>query len=87
MTTTILTFGKFSGKRFCDTPSWYQQWAEKQPGFMGRLNNDPKPPKQPKHWDGYSRKGQAWEAEQFQYEMAMADKYDPSDRYGHYEYI
>lgn len=90
MNTNILTFGKFTGKRFCDTPQWYQDWANKQPGFMARLNNasnEPVPPKRPKYWDGHSKKGQAWEADHFKYEMDMADKYDPSDRYGMYDGI
>lgn len=89
MTTSILTFGKFKGQRFCDTPKWYQEWAEKQSGFMARLNssNDPEPPKRPKYWDGHSRKGQVCESAHFEYEMKMADKYDPSDRYGMYDGI
>jgi len=84
MTTSILTFGKFNGKRFCDTPTWYQEWAKKQAGFMARLSGEPKPPKRPAYLDGHSRKSQAFESAQFEYEMAMADKYDPSDRYGMY---
>lgn len=87
MNTTILTFGKFSGKRFCDTPAWYQKWAINQPGFMARLSGEPVPPKRPTYLDGHSRKSQSFEADQFKYEMEMADKYDPSDRYGHYEGI
>jgi len=83
MNTNILTFGKFAGRRFCDTPTWYQTWAEKQPSFMARLNNtDPIPPKRPAILDGHSRKSVAFEHAQFQYEMDMADKYDPSDTYG-----
>lgn len=87
MNTTILTFGKFTGKRFCDTPAWYQQWAQNQPGFMSRLNGEPIPPKRPQYLDGHSRKSQNFETAQFQYEMDMADRYDPSDRYGHYDGI
>ena len=37
MTNAVLTFGKFKGSKFCDTPKWYQNWAVKQPGFMKRL--------------------------------------------------
>lgn len=85
MSNAILTFGKFKGSKFSDTPTWYQNWAQQQPGFMARLSGEPVPPKRPKYLDGYSRKSQSFEAAQFKYEMDMADKYDPSDRYGHYE--
>ncbi len=78
MSTAILTFGKFSGKRFCDTPSWYQKWAQNQPGFMARLSGEPIPPKKPAYLDGHSRKSQDFENRYFEYEQAMADKYDPA---------
>jgi hypothetical protein len=90
MNSNILTFGKFKGQRFSDTPKWYQNWAQQQPSFMARLNSsnsEPIPPKRPKYLDGHSQRSTAYEIAQFQYEMNMADKYDPSDRYGHYEGI
>jgi hypothetical protein len=93
MTTTILTFGKFKGKRFCDTPVWYQEWLSKQAFWMKSVNLSASV--QPSRslsnelrgWDGYSRKGQVIYDQIFQQEMDEADKYDPSDRYGHYDGI
>lgn len=85
MNTTILTFGKFKGKRVCDTPTWYQNWLSKQEWFT---NPQPKAAKslhkQLNGWDGHSRKGQAIYDQIFEQEMADTEKYDPSDRYGHY---
>ena len=91
MNTTILTFGKFKGKRFCDTPEWYQKWLNNQSWYnTANLSVNTQPTdlgKQLRGWDGYSRKGQAAYDAMFQREMDDADKYDPSDRYGHYEGI
>ncbi len=84
---TVLTFGRFKNQRFCDTPNWYQEWAKNQPGFLARLSGEPVPPKRPVYLDGISRKSQAFESAQFEYEMNMADKYDPSDKYDHYKGI
>lgn len=82
MTTTILTFGKFKGQKVCDTPAWYQQWLAKQDWFT---NPQPKPlHKQLQGWDGHSRKGQAIYDQIFEQEKDDMEKYDPSDRYGHY---
>jgi hypothetical protein len=96
--TTTLTFGKFKGQRFCDTPKWYQQWLNKQDWFTAfmsaNLSVNVKPTdngkalhKKLSGWNGYNAKGQAIYDQIFQQEMDEADKYDPSDRYGHYEGI
>ena len=87
MTSAILTFGKFKGQKFSDTPKWYQDWAVNQPGFMAKLNGDPVPPKANGYMDGHSRKSQNFEDRYFDFEMKMADKYDPSDKYGHYAHL
>lgn len=96
--TTVLTFGKFKGQRFCDTPMWYQRWLNNQSWFVGFMSINMSRSVQPNEetkdlhkrlagWDGHSRKGQAVYDAIFQQEMDEADKYDPSDRYGHYEGI
>lgn len=68
----ILKFGKFKGKKFSDTPQWYQKWLVKQDWFNT-------PQTKPLHqqdlsgWDGYSRKGQAIYDAIFEQEKAEAD--------------
>lgn len=85
MNTQILTFGKFKGQRFCDTPEWYQTWLQKQTWF-----NKPKQPKslhnQLAGWDGHSRRGQAIYDQIFEQEKEETERVDPSDRYGHYDF-
>ena len=51
------------------------------------MKNEPKPPKRPEHWDGHSKKGQAWENSHFEFEQEMQELYDPSDPYGQYEFM
>lgn len=82
----VLAFGKFKGSRVGDTPQWYQTWLSKQEWFNKPVQEKPLH-KQLSGWDGYSRKGQAVYDAMFQQEMNDADKYDPSDRYGHYDGI
>lgn len=76
MTNFILKFGKYKGQQFLSTPKYYQDWLLNQDWFKVPTS-DPKPPRISKNWNGYSRKGQAQESEYFEYEMKMADKYDP----------
>ena len=45
---------------------------------MARLSGEPIPPKKPAYLDGHSRKSQDFENRYFEYEQAMADKYDPA---------
>lgn len=85
MNTQILSFGKFKGQRFCDTPEWYQTWLNKQDWFNKPKVKREKPfHKQLKGWDGHGRKGQAIYDQIFEQEKEDQEKYDPSDRYGHY---
>lgn len=72
----ILKFGKYKGQFFLDTPKSYQDWLLNQDWFKMPIS-DPKPPTISKSWNGYSRRGAAQEQKYFEYEMAMADKYDP----------
>lgn len=86
MTNFILSFGKFKGQSFANTPKWYQEWLVLQKWF--KVPAESKSLHKKLHgWDGHSRKGQAVYDQIFQQEMDEADKYDPSDRYGHYEGI
>jgi hypothetical protein len=87
MTNQILSFGKFKGKMFNETPVWYQTWLLKQDWFNKPVAQKPLHQQSLKDWDGYSRKGQAVYDAIFQREMDDADKYDPSDRYGMYHGI
>lgn len=83
--TTVLTFGKFRGRRFCDIPKWYQNWLLKQDWFTNPQPKQSKPLHQQLNgWDGHSRKGQAMYDAIFEQEKEEQEKYDPSDRYGHY---
>jgi len=92
--TTILTFGKFKGQRFCDTPKWYQQWLNNQKWFAGFMsvnmsaNTQPNDDAKDLHkrlagWDGHSTKGQAIYDQIFEQEKAEADEQDR--RSGWYE--
>ncbi len=79
----VLKFGKFKGQIFSTTPKWYQEWLLKQSWFKLDNGNNPEQEigrlsKKLRGWDGYSRRGQAIEAEIFHNEMALADKYDPA---------
>ena len=71
-----LKFGKYKGQQFLSTPVNYQNWLLAQDWFK-MPSQELKPPTISKSWNGYSRKGQAQEQSYFEYEMAMADKYDP----------
>jgi hypothetical protein len=71
-----LKFGKYKGQKFLSTPISYQEWLLKQDWFQKPVNEQ-KPPTISKNWNGYSRKGQAQYEAYFEYEVAMADKYDP----------
>jgi hypothetical protein len=83
MTNFTLKFGKYKGQMFLSTPVSYQQWLLNQDWFK-MPSSEPKPPTISKNWDGYSRKGQAQEQAYFEYEVSMADKYDPiPDYYNH----
>ena len=75
MTNFTMKFGKYKGQMFLSTPISYQQWLLKQDWFK-MPSSELKPPTISKIWDGYSRKGQAQEQAYFEYEVAMADKYD-----------
>lgn len=83
----VLTFGRFKGKTFEETPQWYQQWLLKQDWFTKPQAQDQPLHKQLHGWDGHSRKGQAIYDQMFKQEMEEAEKHDPSDRYGFYEGI
>jgi hypothetical protein len=72
----ILRFGKYKGQSFLSTPKSYQEWLLNQPWFKKPIN-EPKPPKLSKNWNGHSRNGEAQYQEYFEYEMKMADRYDP----------
>ena len=72
----ILKFGKYKGQNFNSTPVSYQNWLLAQDWFKVP-STEKKPPMISKSWDGYSRKGQAQEQAYFEYEVSMADKYDP----------
>lgn len=93
--TTILTFGKFKGQRFCDTPQWYQKWLNAQTWFASfmsanlSVNTQPTDSGKALHkklsgWDGYSKRGEAIYDQIFEQEKEGQEKHDPSDRYGHY---
>ena len=81
----ILKFGKHKGQMFFNTPVSYQKWLLSQDWFKVLTNSELKPPTISKNWNGYSRKGQTQQESYFEYEMAMADKYDPIPDY--YDYI
>ncbi|MEY3179131.1 MAG: hypothetical protein RJB42_1372 [Bacteroidota bacterium] len=72
----ILKFGKYKGQNFNSTPISYQNWLLQQDWFKVP-SIEQKPPTISKSWDGYSRKGQAQQQSYFEYEVSMADKYDP----------
>lgn len=79
----ILKFGKYKGQYFLSTPKSYQEWLLSQDWFKVP-SNEIKPPTISKNWNGYSKKGQAQYERYFEYECAMADKYDPiPDYYNH----
>jgi hypothetical protein len=83
MNNFTLKFGKYKGQMFLSTPVSYQQWLLKQDWFKVPTS-EPKPPTISKSWNGYSRKGAAQEQLYFEYEVSMADKYDPiPDFYNH----
>jgi uncharacterized protein (DUF3820 family) len=77
-----MKFGKFKGKKFSETPTWYQEWLLKQDWFkkpveltpmqeatkqLSQLSNNLK------GWDGYSRKGQSSYNAMFEAEMRIED--------------
>jgi len=73
MTTDFtLSFGKFKGQLFSQTPDWYQNWLPQQAWF--------KAPKslhlQLSGWDGHSRKGEAIYDAIFEQEKAQSAKND-----------
>jgi len=83
MTNFTLKFGKYKGMQFTSTPISYQNWLLAQDWFK-IPSNELKPPTISNNWNGYSKKGQAQENSYFEFEMAMADKYDPiPDYYNH----
>jgi hypothetical protein len=75
MTTLKLTFGKFKGQNFSDTPKWYQEWLLKQDWFNNSNNEKPIYNKL-NGWDGYSKKGEAIYDAVFDQEKRLADKAD-----------
>ena len=75
-----LKFGKYNGMQFLSTPVSYQNWLLSQDWFKVPTN-EVKPPQLSKNWNGYSKNGEAKYNAYFEYEMAMADKYDPIPDY------
>ncbi len=75
-----LTFGRFKGLTFEQTPEWYQNWLAKQDWFDNETNRPFKKERPTHHslqgWDGYSRKGQAAYDQQFEREKREADAMD-----------
>lgn len=80
MNTQTLSFGKFKGQRFCDTPDWYQQWLQKQKWFNKATvkKETPLHQKSLKGWDGHGSRGQAIYEAKFEEEMREAEKHDSS---------
>lgn len=78
-----LRFGKYKGQMFLSTPVSYQNWLLNQEWFK-IPKSQPKPPSTPKNWNGYGKKGEVQYNAYFEYEMKMADIYDPlPDYYNH----
>lgn len=75
----ILTFGKFKGQKFNQTPKWYQDWLLKQDWFSLSVQDElinsqrqfSNSYKKLGNWNGYSQKGQAVYDSMFEAEKAM----------------
>jgi uncharacterized protein (DUF3820 family) len=72
---SILKFGKFKGKKFTETPVWYQQWLLKQDWF-NTPNTDTISGLSQKltGWDGHSKRGEAIYDRIFELEKVEGDK-------------
>lgn len=90
MANSILTFGKFKGQDFFTTPSWYQEWLNKQDWFKAptQLTELQKAEKsiselsrQLNRWDGHSSRGTALYDSLFDAEVAMDDAVENERKY------
>jgi hypothetical protein len=92
MTNQTLTFGKFKGQKFNETPKYYQDWLLKQDWF--KVSNKVYNPSKEisnlssslKNWNGYSKSGQniydsIFEAEKAEENLIFNDSNTWSSRY------